>query len=163
MLKFKEKTNLKVSLKDSIIGFVGGFMVILILLFLTELSKVPLIMAPFGASCVLVFGVPKSPLSQPRNVIGGHFLSTLVGLSVQELFGNSMYAIAFATGFAIFIMMMTKTTHPPAGADALVVMLSQVSWSFLFMPVLVGSIVVVCVAVVVNRMVKGRQYPEFWY
>lgn len=74
-----------------------------------------------------------------------------------------MYAIAFATGFAIFIMMMTKTTHPPAGADALVVMLSQVSWSFLFMPVLVGSIVVVCVAVVVNRMVKGRQYPEFWY
>ncbi len=67
MPKFKEKTNLKVSLKDSIIGFVGGFMVILILLFLTELSKVPLIMAPFGASCVLVFGVPKSPLSQPRN------------------------------------------------------------------------------------------------
>lgn len=159
----KEKTTLKVDLKDSIIGFIGGFTTILILLLLMEISGIPLIMAPFGASCVLVFGVQNSPLSQPRSVIGGHFLSTLVGLLVQELFGNSMYAIAFATGFAIFIMMVTKTTHPPAGADALVVMLSQFSWSFLFMPVLLGSVVIVGVAFILNNVVKGRKYPDFWF
>lgn len=156
------RTPLKIDLKASFIGFLGGFIVILVLLFLTERTTYTWIMAPFGASCVLAFGAWNAPLSQPRNIIGGHMISTFVGLVCQSLFGHSIFSIALAVGLAIACMMLTKTTHPPAGADPLVVMMGTTSWGFLFSPVLLGALVVVLVALVVNNLDQKRKYPTFW-
>ncbi|GIZ16513.1 hypothetical protein RCZ15_24140 [Capnocytophaga catalasegens] len=80
-------------------------------------------MAPFGATCVLAFGVPNSPLAQPRNIIGGHLISTLIELLCLYLPGNQWYSLALGVGLSIGIMQLTKTTHPPAGADPIVVIL----------------------------------------
>ncbi|MEI5993054.1 HPP family protein [Candidatus Enterococcus mansonii] len=157
-----ERSPLKVDLKAAIIGFMGGFIVIFSLIVLTEKTEWSWIMAPFGASCVLTFGVWDAPLSQPRNIIGGHFISTFIGLACQTLLGNSVASIAVAVGFSIMCMMLTKTTHPPAGADPLVVMMSQTGWNFLFTPVLIGSVVIVVIALVVNNLDKKRKYPTFW-
>jgi CBS-domain-containing membrane protein len=81
-------------------------------------------LASFGASCVLIFGFPDSPLSQPRNVIGGHFLASLVGLTFLALFGAHWWSMALAVGTAIAVMLLTRTAHAPAGSNPLIVMLS---------------------------------------
>lgn len=161
-MKGKGRNPLQVNLKDSITGLIGGFLTIITLIYLTNMTSTEWLMAPFGASCVLVFGVWNAPLSQPRNVIGGHFVSTFIGLLTYHLFGNEPWAIAIAVGLAIAMMMLTKTTHPPAGADPLVVMLGSFSWSYLISPVLIGSIIIVIFALLINNLRSNRSYPTFW-
>ncbi len=100
-------------------------------------------MAPFGATAVLVFGVPSSPLAQPKNVIFGHLITAFVGVFFTQYIGVSPVTLALATGIAVSAMLMTKTTHPPAGANPLLIMLSGQSWGFLITPVLLGAILIV--------------------
>lgn len=161
-MKGKGRSPLQVNIKDSFTGLIGGFLTIVTLSYLTNMTSTEWLMAPFGASCVLVFGVWNAPLSQPRNVIGGHFLSTFIGLLIYNLFGNEPWSIAIAVGLAIAIMMLTKTTHPPAGADPLVVMLGTYSWHYLISPVLIGSTIIVIFALLINNLRSNRNYPTFW-
>ncbi|QGR00200.1 HPP family protein [Paenibacillus psychroresistens] len=161
-MRGKAKSPLKVVPRNALIGAIGGFTAIALLAFLSNLTTSIWIMAPFGATCVLAFGLWDAPLSQPRNIIGGHFISTLVGLLCFHLFGQSSWVLAAAVGLAIGLMMLSKTTHPPAGADPLVVILSGSSWSFLFEPVLIGSVLIVMVALIINNLDKKRMYPTFW-
>lgn len=161
-MKGKGRSPLQVNVKDSLTGLTGGFLTIVTLIYLTNMTSSEWLMAPFGASCVLVFGVWDAPLSQPRNVIGGHFVSTFIGLLIFHLFGNEPWAIALAVSLAIAMMMLTKTTHPPAGADPLVVMLGAYSWHYLISPVLIGSIIVVIFALLINNLRSNRNYPTFW-
>lgn len=106
-------------------------------------SEIMLLMAAFGASAVLVFGVPESPLAQPRNVIFGHLLTASIGLIFVHLELVNTATLALATGFAVSGMLLTKTTHPPAGANPLFIMLTGQSWSFLVTPVLLGALTIV--------------------
>lgn len=161
-MKGQGRSPLRVNIKDSLTGLIGGFLTIATLLYLTSLTSSEWLMAPFGATCVLVFGVWNAPLSQPRNVIGGHFASTFIGLLMYHLFGNEPWSIALAVGLAIAIMLLTKTTHPPAGADPLVFMLGEYGWGHLISPVLLGSIIIVILALLINNMRCNRSYPTFW-
>ncbi|MCK9906301.1 HPP family protein, partial [Frankia sp. Cpl3] len=116
-------------------------------------------MAPFGASCVLAFGLWDAPLSQPRNIVGGHLVSTLVGILLSQLFGNQLWVLALSVGLAIACMMLTKTTHPPAGADPIVVIMGGHGWAFLFSPVLFGALIIVLTALLLNNADAKRSYP----
>ncbi|UIP30388.1 HPP family protein [Photobacterium sp. TLY01] len=109
------------------------------------------LMAPFGATAVLVFGVPDSPLAQPRNVIAGHLLTALIGVFFVSFIGVTPFTLALASGLAVSVMLLTKTTHPPAGANPLLIMLTGQSWSFLITPVLIGAVVMVLVGQLVNK------------
>lgn len=148
--------------RAALAGAVGGFAAIGLLALLTEWSAASWIMAPFGASCVLAFGLWDSPLAQPRNIIGGHLLSTFVGLLVYHLIGGGTLSLALGVGLAIGLMMVTRTTHPPAGADPIVVILAGSGWSFLLTPVLAGSVVIVAAALLLNNLDPTRRYPVFW-
>lgn len=110
------------------------------------------LMAPFGATVVLVFGVPKSPLAQPKNVIVGHLLTAFIGVLFVEYVGVAPWSLAIATGLAVTIMLLTNTTHPPAGANPMVIMLSGQSWAFLFNPVLIGACVIMGLGLVLNKL-----------
>lgn len=161
-MKGQSSSPLQVSGKEALTGLVGGFLTIFILLNLTKVTSTEWLMAPFGASCVLAFAAWNAPLSQPRNIIGGHFISTLVGLVMYHLFGDGPLILALAVGLAIALMMVTKTTHPPAGANPILVIIGAYSWDFLFTPVLIGSIVIVGMALVINNFRSNRSYPTFW-
>ncbi|MFJ7512025.1 HPP family protein [Peribacillus simplex] len=161
-MKGKGKSPLQINVKDAITGLIGGFLTIFALILLTKMTSAVWLMAPFGASCVLAFGLWNAPLSQPRNIIGGHFISTFVGLASYQFIGDEPWAIGLAVGLAIAVMMLTKTTHPPAGADPLVVMLGHYSWSYLFTPVLIGSVIIVFLALLINNLRSNRNYPTFW-
>ncbi|WP_027250739.1 HPP family protein [Photobacterium halotolerans] len=109
------------------------------------------LMAPFGATAVLVFGIPDSPLAQPRNVIAGHLLTAFIGVFFVSVVGVTPFTLALASGLAVSAMLLTKTTHPPAGANPLLIMLTGQSWSFLITPVLIGAVVMVLVGLLVNK------------
>ncbi|WP_375748292.1 HPP family protein [Vibrio sp. HN007] len=147
-------------------GFIGGTLGILVLSLLGQYSGTPWLMAPFGATCVLLFAVPSSPLAQPRNVIGGHFVAALVGLIALYAFGDSIYVMSLAVGFAIVLMQLLRMVHPPAGANPIVIILAgtvAVDFSFLITPVLVGSVALVCIATIVNNTSSPAKWPLYWY
>ncbi|MFC6495824.1 HPP family protein [Ancylobacter dichloromethanicus] len=81
----------------------------------------PLLIAPFGASSVLLFSVPNSPLSQPANVVGGHLVATGVAIALHMVLPGTWWAAAIAVGAAIALMALLRLIHPPAGADPLLV------------------------------------------
>lgn len=148
--------------RKAILAGLGGAMATFVLAGLSDVSGITLVMAPFGASCVLAFALPESPLSQPRSIIGGHLIATAVGLATASLLGVSVVTIALAVGLAIAAMLLTRTTHAPAGADPLLVMLTLPGWSFLLTPVLLGTLVIVAVAWVFHRVTGQATYPKYW-
>ncbi|MBD2439573.1 HPP family protein [Nostoc sp. FACHB-110] len=141
----------------------GSFIGIAATAYLSVKTNSPLLMAPFGATSVLIFGIPESPLAQPRNVIGGNLVAALVSLTILHLFGSEPWAMGMAVATAIGMMQLTATLHPPSGAVALVVMMTKASWQFLLTPVLEGSIILVLCAVVFNNLAHERTYPKYWY
>ncbi|MCB1352817.1 MAG: HPP family protein [Rhodobacteraceae bacterium] len=136
----------------------GGVLAIACLGLMTDRAQMPLLMAPFGASCVLLFAVPGSPLSQPANVVGGHVLSTLVGLLLRLALPDAWWAVALAVGAAIALMTALRVTHPPAGADPLVVFAADPGFHFLLFPVASGAVALVAIAAVFHRL-SGTAYP----
>ena len=119
-----------------------------------SLTNVALLMAPFGASVVIVFGLPDSPLAQAKNVILGHLITAFIGVFFVQFIGVSPFTLAIATGLGVTVMLLTKTTHPPAGANPILIMLSAQSWSFLLTPVLVGAVIIVIVGKVMHKIQK---------
>ncbi|MBY0530336.1 MAG: HPP family protein [Xanthobacteraceae bacterium] len=135
---------------------------------LAEMGHFPIALVPFATSVVNVISLPDAPPAQPRALIGGHLISTVVGLSVLSLFGSSAFAAALAVGLAIVAMHFTRTMHPPAGINPLIIVTSSLPWSFLVMPVLVGVLLLTALAYIwhgiENRFVdhEGR-WPARWY
>ena len=150
------------SLRFTLASFIGAVIAIGATGWLSHISGVPWLMAPFGASCVLAFGLPESPLAQPRSIIGGHVVSTLAGLLVFHVLGNSWWAAALAVGLALVAMQQTRTLHAPAGANPLIVLAASAPVSFLVTPVLAGSLVIVAVAWCLNNVRSRGSYPKYW-
>jgi CBS-domain-containing membrane protein len=139
-------------LKMALFAGIGAFMAIgLLSFFEANLLDVALLMAPFGATAVLVFGVPDSPLAQPKNVIVGHVITASVGLIFTHFIGVTPFTLALATGVAVSLMLLTKTTHPPAGANPILIMITGQSWGFLITPVLLGALLIV----LVGKLMQG--------
>lgn len=151
---------------DVVISAVGGFVVIgLLYLLYADLKVVLCFIIPFGASAVLVFSAPAAPFSQPRNLIGGHIISALVGVAVAAIFKqNVWWAMAIANCLAIALMVATKTVHPPAGATSLLPVASNiVDFSWVIAPVLVGCLIILVVGLLYNNIWQKRRYPVFWW
>lgn len=150
------------SLQQAFLSWLGSFIGIAFLAYLSVHTRYPLIAAPFGATAVLVYAVPESPLAQPRNVIGGNCVGAIVAITMVHIFGTEPWVMAIAVATAIKLMQLTKTLHPPGGAVALVGAMSGASWNFLFTPVLAGSILIVLCTVAFNNLAAGKRYPRHW-
>lgn len=120
----------------------------------------------FGASCVLVYGVIQSPLAQPRNLIGGHVVSALAGVTAGQLFPEMMWLSApLAVSTSIVLMQVTKTLHPPGGATALIAVtgspeIRELGYWYVLSPVLSGAAILLVTALVFNNMTNKRHYPN---
>ncbi len=152
----------RTNMADALTAAVGGFIGIGTLLLLTYMTGTPWLIASLGASCVLVFGAWNAPFSQPRNILGGHIISGTIGILFYELFGAHPLAISAAVARTIFIMMLTKMIHPPGGGNP-IIMLGGYSWSYLFAPIIVGAVVIIVYAVILNNIRQNRHYPLFWW
>ena len=127
-----------------------------------------LMIGSLGASAVLVFGAPRSPLAQPRNLVGGHVLSALVGVVCFHYLGDSGLAAALAVATAIALMHLSKTLHPPGGATALIAVIGsaqihELGFRYVLAPVGAGALVLLIVGLLVNNLAHDRRYPEGWW
>jgi CBS-domain-containing membrane protein len=128
-----------------------------------------LMLGSFGASAVLVYGSMMSPLAQPRNLIGGHLVSAVIGVAIYRLLpGNLTVAAPLAVSTAIAVMHLTRTLHPPGGATALIAVVGSskihgLGFLYVVWPVGLGAFILLVVALLVNNGSKHRKYPEFWY
>lgn len=150
------------SLRYALWSFISATLGILAIGEITTLVGHPLLIGSFGASAVLLFGATDSPLSQPRNLVGGHVISACVAVIVVALFGSSTLTMAIAVGLAIFVMNLTHTTHPPGGATALIGVQGAVGPGFILLPVLAGALILLVTAIFTNNVVYHRSYPKHW-
>lgn len=159
-INFNSKYQPRFSLNQILFSYLGSFLGIATLAYLSVGSGYPLIAAPFGAAAVLVFAVPDSPLAQPRNLIFGNLLGGVVSVVMVFLFGSEPWVMALAVATAIKLMQLTKTLHPPGGAVALVGVMSKAEVSFIVTPVLVGSMILLFCTIGFNNLMPGRSYPK---
>lgn len=151
-------------LKSVLIASLGAAGCIFVLAGLTEITpQMAFLMAPFGATMVIVFALPEGPLAQPRNVFLGHILTALVGLVMLHFVGVNPVTLAIAVGLGVAVMMLSDAVHPPAGANPLLIMLTGQAWDFLFMPVVSGAIVIILFALIYHKLISGAQYPKKWF
>ncbi|RUM94593.1 MAG: HPP family protein [Thiothrix sp.] len=146
------------------VGFVwlGAFLAAVAIGFLAHFTKQPLVLGSFGASIFVLFILPDTPFAQPRNVIGGHFISTLVGLVFLHLISPDWWSMALSLATALSLMQLLSVPHPPAGSNPFIVFLVGANWEFLFMPTLAGAILLVLVALFYNNISKDRSFPKYW-
>ena len=125
--------------------------------------------ASFGSSVVVVFGYPDNEFAQPKNVLFGHLLCALVGIIFVTLFKITQdrtiffLTISLAVGLSVLLMMALKITHPPAGGNTIVVMLTQDSFQYLIFPIMVGAITIIIGGVIYNRFILKKNYPTKWF
>lgn len=172
-MKGEAKSPPAVSLSEIAWSWIGAFSGIAIVAYLhfNILSKtdLSLIVGSFGASAVLIYGAVKSPLAQPRNLLGGHVLSALIGVASYKIFGGNMWlASAMAVATAIAVMHATKTLHPPGGATALIAVIGgekvhALGFLYAIIPVGAGAVIMLTIALVINNLPRSRKYPEFWF
>jgi CBS-domain-containing membrane protein len=149
-------------------GATGGAIAIAIMETFSATTAFPLVAIPFATSIVLVLGSPKAEAAQPRALIGGHLVSTLVGILTVKLCGPAPWAAAVAVGLAMIAMHLSGTFHPPAGIDPLVVVVNNMSWSFLVAPVGIGALLLALFAFVWHNLVarslsKDDTWPTHWW
>ena len=156
--------TIKKNLKRAIHAFIFSVITIGTISFLSFETPYGLFLAgSFGSSMVLLFGYPESPFAQPKNVFFGHFLTSLVGILVFQLVPLDQYIqIAFAVALGIFVMIILDVTHPPAGGNPIIVILAAGSYDFLLNPIILGSLIIIIYAILLNRFILKKNYPSSW-
>ena len=157
------------SLSEKLISGLAAFLAILLVMLISQMfipkQDLPLIVASFGASAVLLFAVPLGPLSQPWSLAGGHLLSAFIGITAAKLIPNSIIAAALAVGLSISIMYITSCLHPPGAATALSAVVSgttvlDMGYEFMLFPVALNILVMLGFALLINNLLPNRYYPN---
>jgi len=144
-------------------GAVGGAVAIAVMEAFSIRREVPLWAIPFATSIVLVMGSPEADTAQPRALVGGHLISTIVGLIFVKVCGPDPWVAALAVGLSMIAMHLSGTFHPPAGIDPLVVVVNDLSWRFLFVPVAIGALLLVSFAFAWHKLVARNNWPVCWW
>ena len=154
------KINKKIFKKAFLAGIFSAF-TIGILTILTYKSVLGLFIAgSFGSSMVLLFGFPESPFAQPKNVFFGHLVTALVGVIFVTLIPLPIFInIALAVGVGIFLMILFNIVHPPAGGNPIMVIIGSVSYDYLISPIIFGCIIIISLAILINKFLLKKNYP----
>ena len=141
--------------KKILVSALGAFLCIFLIAHLNSIdARNVWLIPPFGASLVLVMAVHDSPLASPRNVFLGHVLSASSGVLIFYFFGGTPLSIALGLSLAIILMMLTRTVHPPAGANPVIAILGEKTFEFVVIPVGIGASFIVLFAFLYNKIWK---------
>lgn len=156
--------------KEHFWSFIGSFVGIGLLSYLESIrfsgTDIVFLIGSFGASSVLVYGIIQSPFSQPRNLIGGHVISAIIGVTINKLVPDIIWLSApLAVSLSIIFMQITKTLHPPGGATALIAVtgsaqIKDLGYMYVLSPVLDGVLILFITALIFNNMTSSRSYPS---
>jgi CBS-domain-containing membrane protein len=142
---------------------VGAAMGISVALVLAGPSISPFLLASLGGSTVFLFGLTRAPAAQPRALFGGHLGGALIGIACYQCLGETLWVYALAQVLTLGYMLLTKTVHPPAGANPIIMVYSHAGFAALWQPVFVGVFSLAVVAFFWSRLVPGLvRYPAAW-
>ena len=146
-----------------LVSALGGGIGLGLVLWLVDPPSAPIFLASFGGSAIFLFGIPITPAAQPRAYFGGHIIGITCGVVCFYLFGNFLWVYAVSFAIAFILMLVTKTVHPPAGANPLIVLHANAPFSAIWPPVLMGLAILFTVAVIWSRLIPKRiHYPSNW-
>ena len=146
---------------EPIVAGISAAIVISILAYLTlETSSGIWLMFSFGATVFLVFVLYNLETAQPKNIFFGHLISILVGIIFNEAVGLSFYSLGLSVGIAVVLMVYFKVMHPPAASNPLVALSMDLSYDFILFPVITGTIIIILMSVLINRIILKRNYPK---
>jgi len=149
---------------EPIASGISAAIVISLLAFLTlETSAGVWLMFSFGATVFIVFVLYNLETAQPKNIFFGHLISILVGIFFNETIGLSFYSLGLSVGIAIILMVYFKVMHPPAASNPLVALSMDLSFDFILFPVVTGTIVIIIMSILINRIILKRNYPTRWF
>ncbi len=147
---------------DILSACLGAFIVIFILSILNPYVKNGLLFASFGATSIIVFGFYYTPFAQPRNVFFGHIASTGIGLLCYHFVSHEIYFVAVPVAICIAFMMYTRTVHPPAVGNVIAIYLYHLPFITFLFPVVFGIVLIIIVAILVNKYIRKKEYPLYW-
>lgn len=145
-----------------VLATIGVVVAVSALAFVASSTGALFMLGSFGASALLLFVLPEAPLSQPRSVLLGHLLASAIALGCLALFGPEWWAVGLATGTAIGCMMLTRTLHPPAGSNAIIVFLAKPGWLTFLGSTLFGAVLLIAIAFLYHRATRRHTYPLYW-
>ena len=149
---------------EPIVAGISAAIVISILAYLTlETSSGIWLMFSFGATVFLVFVLYNLETAQPKNIFFGHLISILVGIIFNETVGLSFYSLGLSVGIAVILMVYFKVMHPPAASNPLMALTMDLSFDFILFPVITGTIIIILMSVLINRIILKRNYPKRWF
>ena len=149
---------------EPIVSGISAALVIGVLAFLTLRTSAGIwLMFSFGATVFIVFVLYNLDTAQPKNIFFGHLVSVLVGIIFNETIGFSFYSLGFSVGTAVALMVYLKVMHPPAASNPLVVLFTDVSFDFILFPVIVGTVLIILMSVLINKIILKRNYPTKWF
>ena len=149
---------------EPIVAGISAAIVISILAYLTlETSTGIWLMFSFGATIFLVFVLYDLETAQPKNIFFGHLISILVGIIFNETVGLSFYSLGLSVGIAVVLMVYFKVMHPPAASNPLVALTMDLSFDFILFPVITGTIIIILMSILINRIILKRNYPKKWF
>jgi len=149
---------------EPIIIGLSSSVIIGVLAFLSfETSTGYWLMISFGATSLIVIVLHDKEFAQPGNIFFGHLLGIIVGILFNEFIGMSSISVALAVGTTITLMMYLKIVHPPAAANPLIALFADVSIEYIIFPVIAGSLIIIIISVIINRLILKRNYPTRWF
>ena len=144
-------------------GISASIVISLLAYFTLETTAGIWLMFSFGATVFLAFVLYDLETAQPKNILFGHVISILVGILFNEFFGLSFYTLGLSVGVAVVLMIYLKAMHPPAASNPLVALFMDLSFDYILFPVIVGSIVIILSAILINRYILNRNYPKKFF
>jgi len=142
----------------------GAALALSLVLTFADPPELPLFVSSLGGSAVFLFAISATPAAQPRALFGGHIGSVLIGCFCYQMFGDALWVYVLALVLTLIYMLITKTVHPPAGANPLIIMHAHASLGAILQPVLFGIVILAVVAAVWSRLIPGMvSYPSRWF
>ena len=121
------------------------------------------LMISFGATSLIIFVLHEKEFAQPGNIFFGHLLGIIIGILFNEFIGMSFITLGLAVGTTVTLMIYFKVIHPPAAANPLIALFADVSLEYILFPVIVGTLVIIFLSVIINKIILKRNYPKRWF
>ena len=152
--------KIKKNLEPIVSGISAAFVICLLAFLTLETSSGIWLMFSFGATVFIVFVLYTLETAQPKNIFFGHLISILVGILFNEIMGLSFYSLGLSVGVAVILMIYFKVMHPPAASNPIVALFMDLSFDYILFPVITGSIVIIFLAILINKLILKRKYPK---